>query len=480
MKNKIVWTIFALSIALMMVASSVMGYSTQKGEEGVSEVRGKGVISFVDPPFIEVTGASETLRDDAGSSALRAGTSFIEEEAGIIKYTDGEQKIVIQELKSGNYSYVQSEMRIMSSSITYHKNFTMLIGEKKCSFTHNSCPEPLFPGSVTCYAQWNTDGRPNFIDFSSSFSTYCIEISKDAKPGTYEFQVGYFDFFVSPPVPLRGSLSSDHNINITVIISECHNCSILTGVVTDLRGNPIYNAEIHLAKEDYGGIDYHTDLSGFYSTGPLRNGTYAVSVSPPSGVNSFDKVITANITQNTTLNITLQCGGILTGKVMDMNGTPVYNAKVSVSGLTSSYDYTDINGTYSIIRLKNGTYSVRITPPSGTNLLEQTTNVTVTVCRTTYLNSTLQFGGILAGRVTYENGTGICDVLVRASGPESVSEYTNTTGYYRIIGLLAGDYTVQASAPSGTNLVSNSTEASVMLGETTVMDFVLHPRENYP
>jgi hypothetical protein len=176
----------------------------------------------------------------------------------------------------------------------------------------------------------------------------------------------------------------------------------------------------------------------------------------------------------------LQCGGILTGKVRDMNGTPVYNAKVSVSGLTSSYDYTDINGTYSIIRLKNGAYSVRITPPSGTNLLEQMTNVNVTECQTTYLNSTLQFGGILAGRVTYENGTGIYDVRVGASGPKSMSVYTNTTGYYRIVGLLAGGYTVKASAPSGTNLLSDSTATSVTLGETTFMDFVLHPRENYP
>ena len=468
MKNKIVWTIFALSIALMMVASSVMGYNTQKGEEGIDEGGGKGVISFVAPPFIEIASASEMQGDDGGSGAPQAGTSFIEEEAGIAEYTNVEQEIVLQKTQMDNYDDARSEMGALSSATTYYEKFTMIVGEKKCSSTHNSC-------WGICW--WNdyTSGRPSFIGFSSGFDTYCIKILKEAKPGTYEFQVRYH----KGNSPL-GPLPLHHKIDITVDITECHNCSILTGVVTDLRDNPVYNAEIYVKKRDYKSIDYHTDLSGFYSTCPLRNGTYTVSVSPPSGVNLLDKVITANITQNTTLNITLQCGGILTGKVMDMNGTPVYNAKVSVRGLTSSSDYTDINGTYSIIRLKNGAYSVRITPPSGTNLLEQMTNVNVTECQTTYLNSTLQFGGILAGRVTYENGTGIYDVRVGASGPKSMSEYTNTTGYYRIEGLLAGAYTVTADPPSGANLLSDSTAASVTLGETTFMDFVLHPRENYP
>ncbi len=451
MRKKFGLKVLAISIALVLVASSATVYSSQKGE--------KGVISLLAPPFIGIVGASEMQGDEAWGSAPRAGTSFIEEEAGIAEYANIEQKIILQKTQMDNYNDARSEMEALSSATTYYENFTMLIGEKKCSSTHNYCP-----WGAWCFWNYYTRGRPSFIGFSSEFYTYCIKILKEAKPGTYEFQVRY----------LRGlDLHLSHKINITVDITECQNCSILTGVVTDLRDNPVYNAEICVKKRDYESIDYHTDLTGFYSTGPLRNGTYTLSISPPSGVNLLGKVITANITQNTTLNITLQCGGILTGKVMDTNGTPVYNARVSVSGPTNDYGYTNINGTYSIIRLKNGTYSVTITPPSGANLLKQKTTANITECQTTYLNSTLQFGGILAGRVTYENGTGIDLARVVMSGPSSKSTYTNTTGYYRIVGLLAGNYAVTASPPSGASLLSNSTAASITLGETTTVNLIL-------
>jgi hypothetical protein len=437
-------------------------------EKGIDEGGGKSVIALVALPFIGFASASEMQGDDGGSGVLRAGASSIEEEKGIAKYTNIAQEIDLLKTKSEVYNDAQSEMKALSSSTTY-ENFTMLIGEKKCSPTHISYPFGLF--------YWNHDtiGCPRVIDFSSGAFTYCIRILKEAKPGTYKFQVRYFwsEFSWIEPLPLR------HKINIIVKITECQNCTILTGVVTNVKDDPIYNAKIYVEKRDYESINYYTDVTGFYSTDPLRHGTYTVSVSQPFGVNLVDKVLTANITQNATLNITLQCGGILTGKVMDTNGSPVYNAQVSVSGPTSNHGYTDINGTYSIIRLKNGTYSVRIAPPSGANLLEQKTTANVTECQKTYLNSTLQFGSILKGTVTYENGTGIFNARVKASGPSYKSAHTNTTGYYRIVGLLAGNYTVTAYPPSGANLLSNSTKTSVNLEETIIMDLILQ-RENQP
>jgi hypothetical protein len=353
--------VLVISIALILVASSVVvAYSLQKGEE-----------------------------------------------AGIVEYTNGEQMTGPQKTKTDNYNDAQSEMKALSSSTTYYENFTMLIGEKKCSSTHNSCP----PGAW-CLWNYYTSGRPSVIGFSSEFYTYCIKILKEAKPGTYEFPVRY----------LWGlDLHLSHEINIKVNITECHNCSILTGVVSDFKGNPVSNAEIYIKNQDYESIDYHTDSTGYYSSCPLRNGTYTVSVSPPSDVNLLDKVDIATITKNTTLNVTLQCGGILTGTVRDTNGTPVYQATVRFSGPTSDLDYTNINGAYSIISLQNGTYSVIIYPTDGINLFEHKTTVNVTECQTTFLNCTLQCGGILTGIVTYENGTGIYNARVAVTGPSSRS-----------------------------------------------------------
>lgn len=332
--------VLAVSIALIIVANSaVVAYSLQKGEE-----------------------------------------------AGIVEYTNGQQVIGLQKTKMDIYTDSESEIKALSSVPTYYDNFTMLIGEKKCSSTYNP---PIYASPVisAVYVYWDSYiyGCPKFIDFSSALDTYCLKILKPAELGTYKFQVEYYKVFNPGNITLR------RKINITVNITECHNCSILTGVVTDFGGNPVSNAEIHVKNRDYESIDYHTNLTGFYSTCPLRNGTYTVSVSHPSDVNLLDKVVTANITKNTTLNITLQCGGIL------------------------------------------------------------------------------------AGRVTYENGTGILNARVTVTGPSSRSAYTNTTGYYRIIKLLAGNYTVTAVPPSGVDLPSNFTNASVTLEETTFVDFVLHP-----
>ncbi len=79
--------VLAISIALVIVASSVVmyGYSGTEGGEGISEGGGKGVISLMPPPFIGVVGASPD--GGGGDAAPQAGTSFLEEEAGACAYT---------------------------------------------------------------------------------------------------------------------------------------------------------------------------------------------------------------------------------------------------------------------------------------------------------------------------------------------------------------------------------------------------------
>ena len=170
-----------------------------------------------------------------------------------------------------------------------------------------------------------------------------------------------------------------------------------------------------------------------------------------------------------------QEGGIIAGRVTYENGTGIYDAHVYASGPSYKSTYTNTSGYYSIIGLEAGYYTVTAYPPYGTNLISNSTTATVILGETTTVNFTLQEGGIITGRVTYENGTGIYNAEVYASGPGWGYDYTNETGYYSIVGLEAGYYTVTASPPYGTNLISNSTTASVTLGETTVVDFVLHP-----
>ncbi|MCK4735052.1 MAG: carboxypeptidase regulatory-like domain-containing protein, partial [Methanophagales archaeon] len=333
--------VLAISIALILVANSVVvAYSLQKGEE-----------------------------------------------AGIVEYSNGQQVIGLQKTKMDNYTDSQSKIKALSSVPPYYDNFTMLIGEKKCSSTYNP-PICASPGSgiVAVYVYWHSHiyGCPKFIDFSSALNTYCLKILKPAELGTYKFQVEYYRGFN------RDDISLSRKINITVNITECHNCCILTGLVTDFGGNPVSNAEIHVKNRDYESIDYHTNLTGFYSTCPLRNGTYTVYyVPPPSDVNLLDKVVTATITKNTTLNITLQCGGILAGRVTYENGTGIHNARVAVTGPSSWSAYTNTTGYYSIINLLAGNYTVTADPPSGVDLPSNFTNASITLGETTFVDLVL-------------------------------------------------------------------------------------------
>ncbi len=52
--------------------------------------------------------------------------------------------------------------------------------------------------------------------------------------------------------------------------------------------------------------------------------------------------------------------------------------------------------------------------------------------------------------------------------------YTNENGSYILSGLRAGNYTVYADSPLGTNLVGNSKDIIVKLGETSTADIVLY------
>jgi len=71
----------AVLTALVLVVSGVAMF----GYSGTNE-EGKGLISLVAPPFISAADASPT--GGGGGAAPRAGTTFLEEEAGISAYTN--------------------------------------------------------------------------------------------------------------------------------------------------------------------------------------------------------------------------------------------------------------------------------------------------------------------------------------------------------------------------------------------------------
>lgn len=93
MRGKGIWKILAISVVLAIVASTVAVFSAANldkgigiGEKGIDEGGGKGITSLEMPPFIGVAGANPA-GGGGGGAALRAGTTFLEEEAGACAYT---------------------------------------------------------------------------------------------------------------------------------------------------------------------------------------------------------------------------------------------------------------------------------------------------------------------------------------------------------------------------------------------------------
>lgn len=89
--------VLALSIAVMMAASSVAVYSAIDAESAMAEGGGSDTFALAAPPFIEVARAQ---LGEGGSSVAAAGTSYLEDEAGISAYTDVGETIDLEDAKT--------------------------------------------------------------------------------------------------------------------------------------------------------------------------------------------------------------------------------------------------------------------------------------------------------------------------------------------------------------------------------------------
>ena len=95
MRNNVGLKVLAISIALVMVASSVAMYSATDMEEGLDKGRRNEIISLVPPSFISIVSA----RDDGGVTAAYR-SAFPEDEAGLSAYVDTKQTIDLDKIKT--------------------------------------------------------------------------------------------------------------------------------------------------------------------------------------------------------------------------------------------------------------------------------------------------------------------------------------------------------------------------------------------
>lgn len=254
----------------------------------------------------------------------------------------------------------------------------------------------------------------------------------------------------------------------------------LTGSVLTTAGDAISGATVKLfnrskprsSTADYSGT---TISDGTFSIAGIAPGRYRVEVSDTNYATLTTNLLDLTVSlANRTFR--LKVAAVVTGRVTSQ-GEPLYQALVVVYSKNPSttgygYDYTDIDGYYSIGTLEPGRYTIKI---SGTGFAEKILRHKLAGGQTTTLNLHVGPAGSIAGYITAaDTGLPLSSYLVRVRH-QTVSAYTDSNGYYIIDGLAPGRYklyVVSVAYDTGrTNLVrvrSNKVTPSI--------NFALQPK----
>jgi len=410
-----------------------------------------------------------------------------------LAYTDETGRYILTGLSSGNYT-VYADSPYGTNLVGNSTDVIVKLGET------SSADIVLHEGGVII-------GKVTYVNgtgiANSSIKAYELDWKYGQKntstdeTGRYILTgLGGGNYTVYADLPYGTNLARN-NTDVIVKLGETssadivlHEGGVITGKVTYVNGTGIANSSIKASGSDWRyGSDWknaYIDETGRYTLTGLSGGNYTVYADSPYGTNlvgnSTDVIV--KLGETSSADIVLHEGGVITGKVTYVNGTGIANSSIKASGSDWRYGsdwkdvYTDKTGEYILTGLGEGNYTVYADSPYGTNLAGNSTDVIVKFRETSSADIVLHEGGVITGKVTYVNGTGIANSSIKASGSDwryrPKDTYTDETGRYILTGLNDGNYIVYADSPYGTNIVGNSTDVIIKLGETTRADIVLH------
>jgi len=258
----------------------------------------------------------------------------------------------------------------------------------------------------------------------------------------------------------------------------------VTGHLTDTRGQPIWNVNLDiydsLTGDLYNVPGDHTDQAGFYDVF-LYTGTYYIEYNAPPGERlvsetRYDIVVNGN----TVVDVVLQDGFFLSGRVKDSNGAGINHLDIDVDDsatgrrILTPHDKTDANGDYQVVA-PSGVFDLTYQPPEGNRsvavrLLSAPINADTTV------NVSLESGFFVSGWVVDEGGAPLYDIdldaddLLTGLRINTPRDNTDLTGHYSIV-IPGGSFKIIFDPLLQTNLAPSMLD-TVIITADTVLDTV--------
>jgi hypothetical protein len=323
----------------------------------------------------------------------------------------------------------------------------------------------------------STDGSGYYTRHGLPAGNYKVKFDANNSPGNYVDE-WYND---------KASFASADTVSVTVgvtttgIDAQLADGGAISGRVTDSGSNGIANVGVNiydLNNSDNWIESTSTDSSGNYTVQGLAGGDYKVQFwtgdagnyleewyNDQGSFNDADAVTVTAGDTTTGIDAQLAAGGIINGKVMDSSLLGIQNVQVYLYDLNYNwitYTWTDSIGDYTFQRLPTGNYKIYFdTWNTGNSYLSEWYNnvdefdnadeVAVTAGEVTNnINSVLDDGGAVSGRVTNSTGSeGIADVSVQicdVNGYWFPGTNTDNDGYYTLKGLPGGDYKIEFRA----------------------------------
>lgn len=239
----------------------------------------------------------------------------------------------------------------------------------------------------------------------------------------------------------------DNSVTSVGVIKLGASNGSISGVVTDIRGNGVANAQVTINIGTQTETT-STDSIGAYAFNGFAPGNFVVSaIDPSTGLRGRQPGV-LNPNSSAVVNIQLSASGTVKGTVFGVNGSPVSAASVVLSGSALATTTTDGAGQFVFDYVPAGNYTLDGSDTSG-NRGRTTGSISKT---NTIFQSDIHFlgKGTVSGNVVDGGNNAVPGATVTLTSTGTIGGTSTTTtdnaGHYSFSNVFVGNFNVVASS----------------------------------